>query len=192
MSDFRFSQPGMPRRVTFVVGYGLAAFITLLAIWLLSGLSDRRDAMAQMRAIIARADMVEATGSGNAALGPDTFYTGDTPQLAQAALQTNLQTLAESFRIEIEVIRADQIEQVDNFVRLNLTLNGVAPEEELGNFLRGLAALRPLVVVEELTLRRARSSRSDADRQVSFHPRRNRSTMMAVLAVPVNISGRMV
>ena len=75
-------------------------------------------------------------------------------------MQTNLQELAQSFDIQIEVIRADEIEQIDGFVRLNLTLNGVAPEQRLGEFLHGIGTLEPMVIVEQLNLRRARTSRS--------------------------------
>lgn len=169
MSDFRFARPRLPRRVILSIGYGLAGFVTLLALWLASGVSDNRAEMAQARATINRA--AASPAGGGAALGADAFYTGDTPQLAQAALQTKLQELAESYGIDIEVIRADQIEQIDGFVRLNLSLNGVAPEEELGSFLHGLAALRPMVVVEELNLRRARNTRSDVERRVAFQTR---------------------
>jgi hypothetical protein len=163
---FHFHRPDLPRRVLLASGYAVAAVLTLLALGLVAGHDDRKAEITEMEALIARAD---AAGSGaGAGLPPAAFYVGDTPQLAQAALQTDLQALAETHSIEIEVIRADQIEQVEGFVRLNLTLNGVAPEVELGRFLHGLAAMEPIVVVEQLNLRRARSSRSDAERRVTF------------------------
>jgi hypothetical protein len=165
MSTFRFAQPDLPRRVTIGAGYGIAALCVLLALILIAGHDDRRAAIAENNAVIARAEGGETRGAG---LAPEAFYTGETPQLAQAALQTDLQTLAETHSIEIEVIRADQIEQIDGFVRLNLTLNGVAPEAELGRFLHGLATMEPIVVVEQLTLRRARTSRTEAERKIGF------------------------
>lgn len=166
MSDFNFAKPDLPRRVALGTGYGLAGLFTLVALMLIAGHDDRRASIAEMEAVVAR---VEGEGAdGGAALGPAAFYTGETPQLAQAALQTDLQSLAEANSVEIEVIRADQIEQIDGFVRLNLTLNGIAPEAELGRFLHGLAAMEPIVVVEQLSLRRARSSRSEAERNVAF------------------------
>lgn len=166
MSGFYFAKPDLPRRVVLTAAYGFAGICTLLALALIAGHDDRRAAIAEMEAVIARAAGTGAEGGKN--LPPAAFYTGETPQLAQAALQTDLQTLAETHSIEIEVIRADQIEQIDGFIRLNLTLNGVAPEAELGRFLHGLAAMEPIVVVEQLALRRARSSRSDAERKISF------------------------
>lgn len=166
MSAFHFHRPELPRRVLLGSGYAAALALTLLALVLVSGHDNRRAGIAEMEALITRA---ETAGSGTGAgLPPGAFFKGDTPQLAQAALQTDLQALAEAHSIEIEVIRADQIEQIEGFVRLNLTLNGVAPEVELGRFLHGLAMMEPIVVVEQLTLRRARSSRSDDERRVTF------------------------
>lgn len=166
MTAFHFAKPDLPRRVALGAGYGVAALCTLLALALITGQDDRRAEIAEMEAVIARAE--GAGASGGSGLAPEAFYTGETPQLAQAALQTDLQALAETHSIEIEVIRADQIEQIDGFVRLNLTLNGIAPEAELGRFLHGLAAMEPIVVVEQLTLRRARTSRTDAERKITF------------------------
>jgi Type II secretion system (T2SS), protein M subtype b len=166
MTGFQFAQPGLPRRVVLGAGYGLAGLCALLALLLISGHDNRRAAIAEMEAVIARAD--DAGPGGAAGLAATAFYTGETPQLAQAALQTDLQALAETHSIEIEVIRADQIEQIDGYIRLNLTLNGLAPETELGRFLHGLAAMEPIVVVEQLTLRRARTSRSEAERKIGF------------------------
>lgn len=161
-----FARPALPRIVALSAAYGLAALFTLLSLVLMSGHDDRRASLAEMEAVIARAET--AASGGGTGLGAEAFYTGETPQLAQAALQTDLQALAEAHSIEIEVIRADQIEQIDGFVRLNLTLNGVAPETELGSFLAGLAAMEPMVVVEQLNLRRARASRTNAERRVTF------------------------
>jgi hypothetical protein len=166
MSVFHFAQPGLPRRVTLGTAYGVAGFATLLALALIAGHDDRRAAIAEQRAVVARAEA--AASGGGTGLPPSFFYRGETPQLAQVALQTDLQALAETHSIEIEVIRADQIEQIDGFVRLNLTLNGVAPEAEIGGFLHGLAAMEPIVVVEQLILRRARTNRTEADRKIAF------------------------
>lgn len=168
MSAFRFIKPALPRRIVLVTGYGLVAVITLIGAILLSGASARNERIADMNAVIARADAAAQAGDTGTGLDASAFYSGDTPQLAQALLQTNLQTLAETESINIDVIRTEQIEQVDGFVRLNLTLNGVAPETELGTFLHGLSELEPIVVIEEIALRRARSSRSDTQRRVSF------------------------
>lgn len=166
MSGFRFLQPALPRRIVWIVGYGLIAVITLIGFVLVAGADARNEQIADLRNVIERSAAV--TGSNSAGLPPSAFYVGDTPQLAQAVLQTNLQSLADTHRIQIDVIRADQIDQIDGFVRLNLTLSGVAPETELGSFLHGLSALEPIVVLNEISLRRARDSRRDTPRRVSF------------------------
>lgn len=166
MSDFKFIKPSLPRRILFVTGLGVAVILALVGAVLWSGSFARQAAIADMEATVARAARLASTSADG--LGSDGYYTGDTPQLAQAALQTTLQELAEGFGIQIEVIRADEIEQIDNVVRLNLTVNGVAPEAELGAFLHGLGTLRPIVIVEQLNMRRARTSRSDPVRKVSF------------------------
>jgi hypothetical protein len=166
MSGFHFANPGLPRRVALGAAYGLAGFFSLLALALIAGHDSRRAEIAEMKDVIARAEA--AASRGETGLPPAAFYTGETPQLAQAALQTDLQALAEAHSIEIEVIRADEIEQIDGFVRLNLTVNGIAPETELGHFLHGLAAMEPVIVVELLSLRRVRDTRSEAERKVAF------------------------
>ena len=166
MSSFRFVQPALPRRIVLGVGCGLIALLTLLGFGLVAAAQNQRAQIADLNATIARA---EALGSASTKGLPDTaFYTGDTPQLAQAVLQSNLQSLAQAHRINIDVMRADQINQIDGFVRLNLTLNGVAPETELGALLHGLSVLEPIVAINQLSLRRARESRRNAQRRVSF------------------------
>jgi hypothetical protein len=168
MSAFRFTKPTLPRRMVLFAGYGLVAVITLIGVILLSGTSARNERIAEMEAVIARADAAGQNGPTGTGLPPSAFHTGDTPQLAQALLQTNLQNLAETESIDIDVIRTEQIEQIDGFVRLNLTVNGVAPETELGTFLHGLSVLEPIVVVEQIALRRARSTRTNPQRRISF------------------------
>lgn len=166
MTAFHFAKADLPRRVALGAGYGIAGLCTLLAMFLIAGHDNRQAEIAEMEAVIARAD--GSLSSGGTGLPPEAFYVGDTPQLAQAALQTNLQDLADTHSISLEVIRADQIEQIDGFVRLNLTLNGLAPEVELGRFLHGLAAMEPIIIVEQLSLRRARTSSTDVERMIAF------------------------
>ncbi|PJI84917.1 type II secretion system (T2SS) protein M subtype b [Yoonia maricola] len=166
MSSFRFIQPALPRRMVLGAGCGVIALLTLAGFGLVAAAQNQRDEIADLNATIARA---EAAGPTTTTGLPDSaFYTGDTPQLAQAVLQSNLQSLAQAHSINIEVMRADQIDQIDGFVRLNMTLNGVAPETELGAFLHGLAVLEPIVVINEISLRRARQMRRNTERRVSF------------------------
>ncbi|MEM9974765.1 MAG: GspMb/PilO family protein [Pseudomonadota bacterium] len=166
MSTFHFATPDLPRKVGLGAVCAVALALGLLALFLVSAAGERRASVADKQGLIARAD---AMGTGAAiGLSGDNFFTGDTPQLAQAALQTSLQGLADAHRIDVEMIRADEIEQIDGLVRLNLTINGVAPEIELGSFLHGLAAMTPIVIVEDLSLRPARASRSNPERRIAF------------------------
>lgn len=166
MGRFHFANPDLPRKVALAAGGGLAAALVLFGLLMMSASSARLDNIADKEALIARADALSGQAAGG--LSDDAYFPGATPQLAQAAVQTSLQTLAEAYRINIDTIRADEIEQIDGVVRLNLSINGVAPETELGAFLHGLADMTPMVVVEDLSLRAARSSRTNPERRIAF------------------------
>lgn len=166
MSTFHFANPDLPRKVTLAAGAGLAAVFVLFGLLMLSSSNARLDDIADKEALIARASAMSGAATGG--LSDEAFFPGATPQLAQAAVQTSLQALAEAHRINIDTIRADEIEQIDGVVRLNLSINGVAPETELGAFLYGLASMNPIVVVEDMSLRAARASRSNPERRIAF------------------------
>lgn len=166
MSTFHFANPDLPRRVTLWFGAAVGAVIVLFGLIMVAAASDRLGSIADKQATIARAEAL--SGSLASGLSDDAFFPGETPQLAQAAVQTSLQALAEAHRISIEMIRADEIEQIDGVVRLNLAINGIAPEAELGAFLYGLASMTPIVVIEDLTLRPARTSRTNPERRITF------------------------
>ncbi|MEM7752379.1 MAG: type II secretion system protein GspM [Pseudomonadota bacterium] len=166
MSAFHFANPDLPRRVALCFGGAVAVAIVLFGFIMLGAANNRLGSIADKESIIARADALSGTLASG--LSDDAFFPGETPQLAQAAVQTSLQGLAEAHRIDIEMIRADEIEQIDGVVRLNLTINGIAPEAELGAFLYGLASMNPIVVIEDLTLRPARTSRTNPERRITF------------------------
>lgn len=167
MSGFHFRNPDLPRKVALGFGIGAAAILALLGVAMVSAANARVDTIATKNDTIARAAAMSNGGLGG--LSEDAFFPGATPQLAQATVQTSLQALAETHRVDIEMIRADEIEQIDGVVRLNLAINGIAPEAELGAFLHGIAAMRPILVVEDLTLRVARTSRTNPERRVVFN-----------------------
>ena len=166
MSAFHFAKADLPQTVSLAVWSGIAAIAVGFGLMMLGAANDRLGAIADKSATIARAEAVSGRISGG--LADSAFFEGETPQLAQTALQSSLQALAQSHRIDIEMMRADEIEQVDGLVRLNLAINGIAPEAELGAFLYGLASMNPIVVVEGLTLRAARASRTNPERRVVF------------------------
>lgn len=166
MTDFFFIRRELPRQLVVATGFAIAGLITAAAVFLMFTANARSAATADMKDTIQRANLLKEVGA--AGLASDAYYKGETPQLAQAALQTDLQKLAEEHSIQIEVMRADEIEQIDGVVRLNLTLNGVAPEPELGAFLHSISLQKPIVIVDQLTLRRARTTSRTQARRVAF------------------------
>ncbi|MEM7472994.1 MAG: GspMb/PilO family protein [Pseudomonadota bacterium] len=169
MSSFHFANPALPRQVSIGLSGAISGALLLFGLIFTFAAQDRARSIADKQTVIARADQI--AGSVTGGLSDDAFFPGETPQLAQVALQTSLQTLAEANRIDIDMIRADEIEQIDGVVRLNLAINGIAPEVELGAFLHGLASMKPIVVVEDLKLRPARTSRTNPERRISFQAR---------------------
>lgn len=166
MSTFHFANPDLPRKVSLMAGGVVAGAFVLFGVLMFGAANDRTGSITDKQSVIARAATL-TNGLSNG-LSDDAFFPGETPQLAQAAVQTSLQALAQAHRIDIEMIRADEIEQIDGVVRLNLAINGIAPEVELGAFLYGLASMNPIVVIEDLTLRPARTSRTNPERRIAF------------------------
>ncbi len=165
MTAFRTRDPKAPTRALAFAGGGLVALGVLGAAMLTGAAQDRRADTIEMRDIVSLASQdTPETDPQNA----DLFYADDTPQLAQAALQANLQTLAQNHGAEIDVMRAEEVARIDGLIRLPMTLSGTVPEGELGAFLAQLDTARPAVVVEEVNLRRTRAARGATGRQVAF------------------------
>lgn len=161
MSDFTFHNPGLVRRfgTLIVMGsalllLGLTLILTMVARSNYAGIEDQQIAIARAEAAIRPENQPQ---------GAITFYTAETPQLSQAQMQSDMQELADQSDVILEVIRADQVEQLQGAIRLALTLNGVVEESELGGFLTSLAAHEPMIVVDSISLRRARSNSPNVD-----------------------------
>ena len=167
MSDFRFAKSTLPRQTVLFCGYGIVVGVGIVGLMFAIGNDARKSRIADMHAQIANAQNL-TTFTPNEDFISYTYYTGETPQLAQISLQRNLQELADAHNVAIEVISPEQIEVVGNSRQLNLTLSGAAPEEDLGAFLHGLATLEPLVAVKALSLRRARATRGNNANRVAF------------------------
>lgn len=155
MSAFVFQKPNAVRWFgSGLIIAGCLAFIAA-AFALSQFVTGRYDNIAQMNETIARAERLDLSAGQEQDI---TLYQNETPQLSQAEMQSDMQELAREHRVLLEVIRADQIEQLPGNVRLALTLNGVVPEEQLGAYLLSIAMHEPMIVVESIDLRRARSS----------------------------------
>lgn len=161
MNSFTFYNPTLVRRVGTLLVVGTSIVVALLAVLLANIARGNYNDIINQQEMILRAERAAAQQVAPNVLSK--FYESNTPQLAQAQMQTDMQALAEQSQLRLEVIRADQIEQLDGALRMALTLNGALPESQLGGFLESLAAHEPRIVVDSISLRRARSSNRGAD-----------------------------
>jgi replicative DNA helicase len=161
MSEFIFQNPAAVRR--FGSGLVIATSVVLicLALFVWSFVAQRYADVADLRSTIARSEQISAAAQSNSA--QISFYQSDTPQLSQSQMQSDMQELAQEYQLILEVIRADQIEPLEGNVRMALTLNGVVPESQLGGYLQSLANHDPMIIVDSINLRRARSTNRNAD-----------------------------
>ncbi|MEM9211776.1 MAG: GspMb/PilO family protein [Pseudomonadota bacterium] len=167
MSEIRIHSNVTPREAfMFAVAAG-GAIIAVLTLMMLVAIHNKRVAMSELRSVIAQVD--NRRDQSPSGLDQGRLYVGDTPQLAQVALQTDIQKLAERFEIGIDVVRADTIEQVGPFIQLGLVFTGAIPEASVGPFFEALGNQERLIVVDQISLRPARSSRSEAtQRRIAF------------------------
>lgn len=161
MNSFAFYNPTLVRRVGTLLIVGTSIVLVLLTILLANMARGNYADISDQQEMILRAERAASQQVSPEVLSK--FYESDTPQLAQSQMQTDMQALAEQNQLRLEVIRADQIEQLDGALRMALTLNGALPESQLGGYLASLAAHEPQVIVESITLRRARSISGGTD-----------------------------
>ncbi len=161
MSSFSFHNPTLVRRCGTLIVVGTAILLILLTLLLANIARGKYADIAQQQETILRAERIASEQVAPAVQAK--FYNSETPQLAQSQMQTDMQALAQQNDVRLEVIRADQIEQLNGALRMALTLNGVVLESQLGGFLESLAAHEPQIIVESVTLRRARSNNRSVD-----------------------------
>jgi len=161
MNSFTFHNPTLVRRVGTLLIMGCAAALVVIALIMVLVARNNYNGISDQLETIARAERA-TTAEGRPASGTP-FYIADTPQLAQSQMQTEMQALAQQNQVQLEVIRAEQIEPINGALRMSLTLNGVVLESQLGAFLNSIAAHEPMIVVESVSLRRARSTNRTID-----------------------------
>ena len=167
MSEFIFHSETTPKDAFLKAMAAGGVLLLLVTFMMLAAIHGKRSDMAELRGLVSQVEG-RSTGSSQG-LTVERLYQGETPQLAQVALQTDIQKLAERFEIGIDVIRTDTIEQAGNLIQLGLVFNGAIPEASLGPFLAALANEERLIVLDELSLRAARASRRNADqRRIAF------------------------
>lgn len=167
MSSFAFYNPTLVRRFGTLLIIGTSILMVLLTVFLANIARGNYSDITDQQETILMAQRATSQQASPQVLSK--FYVSDTPQLAQSQLQTDMQALAEQNQVVLEVIRADQIEQLNGALRLALTLNGVVLESQLGGYMESLAAHEPQIVVESVNLRRARNpNRGTDDRPLSI------------------------
>ncbi len=168
MSAFNFAKRSAP--LTSVLLAQLAGVIVVagLIFAVQSYQSGLVTQSAEYRQILAQRDAVLNSQTALDRSG-DLFYAAETPQLAQAALADAVQALADAYEIQLEVLQAGDVERTGDKVQLTLEVSGVVPEARLGDFLSALANARPVILVNDFNLRRARDiTRQNAVRRVAF------------------------
>ncbi len=167
MNSFTFYNPTLVRRIGTLLVVGTSVVMVLLTVLLANIARGNYSDITNQQDMILRAERAASQQAAPQVLS--NFYDNETPQLSQSQMQTDMQALAEQNQVRLEVIRADQIEQLNGALRMALTLNGALPESQLGGFLESLAAHEPRIVVETISLRRARSTnRSSDDRPLAI------------------------
>ena len=155
MTSFVRKRPSMPALALAAVLLLAVAALFVAALRINEALAERAAAnttvaasIAQTRAIVGRLDQLPTLDGA--------LYEAATPQLAQAALQNDAQTLAENHGLTVDIIRPEEIDASGSFVAMGLTVSGALSEPALWPFLTEIAAHRPLMLVEEIDIRRGR------------------------------------
>ncbi len=158
MSDFRYRNRDAPKLAFagLLAVLGLVILIIGGRLWGAQG--DYRAEVIRSERLIERADESRA-GGGSISFGETAFYRAETPQAAQAQLQSDMQQLADQHALSIEVMQPGEIEARGDLLRIPLTLNGAISERTLGQFFADLMARQPYVIVEEYAVRRQRGVR---------------------------------
>lgn len=168
MKNFEFSEQHLAYKAICIALVGSVIAFGVLAYGMYYSISTRSLAVAELEYDINTRQRRMAGGETSDVNLDDMFYTQKTPQLAQAALQTQLQDIAKANSVAIEILRAGEINYDGDLIQLDLTMNGVAPEENVGEFLLALSTARPMVSIHKYSLAPARRSRSDPVRKLSF------------------------
>lgn len=165
MNMYRFHSPALIARTR----KGLFAALGLGGLGVLAlGLMLAWSGMQQTAALqdrIARAAALPEEDAGTEGV----FLAAESPNIAQTRLQTHIQDIGAAHKLEIEVIRSDEMEDQGRALALGIMLNGVIPEAELAGFLGALSTAEPKVLVSSLDLRAARvTSRRDPTRKIAL------------------------
>ena len=165
MNMYRFHNPGLvPQTRVLAFAVLVVLGVAVLGIGLLM-LSAQQRNIAALESRIARVGALPEAGAGNEAA----FLAAESPNIAQTRLQTQVQELASAHALEVDVIRATEVEDQGRALALGILLNGVIPEDQLAGFLTALEAAEPKVLLTSMDIRRARvTSRRDPTRKLAL------------------------
>ncbi|MEO0822338.1 MAG: GspMb/PilO family protein [Pseudomonadota bacterium] len=150
MSEFRFARPTRPP-LAFAAFLAVAALgLGALGQELLGGVATLERDIADKRALIQRAAMTVDAGPAIA------VYEAATAEEARARFQTDIQAIADAHGLAVETLGTADMVITDGLVRMALTVNGSLPENALGALLVALEAARPAILLDGISLRRAR------------------------------------
>lgn len=162
---YRFHPPGLVAWTRRLASVAFAVLgLAVLGLGMTMVTAQQRN-IAELQSRIARvSDLPERADSAET-----TFLAAENPNIAQTRLQTQIQELAAAHALEIDVIRATQVEDQGRALALGITLNGALPEGQLAGFLTALAASEPKILLKSLDMRRARvTSRRDPTRKLAL------------------------
>ena len=168
MTQFNFANEAAPIRTLLIAKALVIGVLGFLAFAAWSMIQTNAAEIGNLENVIAQQEVVASQADATAD-DSDLYYVAETPQLAQAALSDTVQQIADRLGIELEILRAGDTEKVNDLVQLNLVVSGVVPEPALGQFMNEIATVRPVLILEDMNLRRARDlSRAVKVRKVAF------------------------
>ncbi|MEL6480619.1 MAG: GspMb/PilO family protein [Pseudomonadota bacterium] len=154
MSEFRFPNPSRAKLAFGAFATVVALGLGTLGLEAIAAINALETEIEDQKALLSRARLAEAPAQAIDA------YRASTAEEARARFQTDLQGLADEAGLAIETLDTAELVLVNGMVRMGITIKGSIIESELATLLVALDAARPFMLVEGITLRRARGQRS--------------------------------
>ncbi|MEL7172462.1 MAG: GspMb/PilO family protein [Pseudomonadota bacterium] len=154
MSEFRFPNPSRAKLAFGAFATVVALGLGTLGLEAIAAINALETEIEDQKALLSRARLAETPAQAIDA------YRASTAEEARARFQTDLQGLADEAGLAIETLDTAELVLVNGMVRMGITIKGSIIESELATLLVALDAARPFMLVEGITLRRARGQRS--------------------------------
>ncbi|MEM9764261.1 MAG: GspMb/PilO family protein [Pseudomonadota bacterium] len=154
MSEFRFPNPSRAKLAFGAFATVVAVGLGALGLEAIAAINALETEIEDQKALLSRARLAETPAQAIDA------YRAGTAEEARARFQTDLQGLADEAGLAIETLDTAELVLVNGMVRMEITIKGSIIESELATLLVALDAAQPFLLVEGITLRRARGQRS--------------------------------